>query len=186
LSYPQFYDDAYHYLRDHGYHAPYGALSFSQRADETGTSPYFEGRLLDGLPYLGLGNYASSLMGEEWWFAPDHVRQWIAAVEQGDPFPVQHLYHLPDEERMAKYVLLSLSFGLIDQGRFRRIFARELQEVFATPLNLLLSQGLMYAEGPFYKITPGQFGRLAEIRSLFYSRSALKWVQETYPLRPAP
>lgn len=48
--YGPFYDYAYDYLTANGYHAPYGSVNFSRHSDETGTSAYFEGRLLDGLP----------------------------------------------------------------------------------------------------------------------------------------
>ena len=44
--YGEMYDLAYEILRDRGYYADYGSVNFSKIPNETGTSAYFEGRLL--------------------------------------------------------------------------------------------------------------------------------------------
>jgi oxygen-independent coproporphyrinogen III oxidase len=179
--YGAFYDQAYQSLTAAGFHAPYGSVNFCRHAGETGTSPYFEGRLLDGLPYLGTGNYASSLLGDCWWFAPYRVGDWLKAVEGGQVLPARDLYWLPADERMAKYLLLSLSFGALDPGRFRRCFGVELKDSFGPALTYALGQGWLTRSGEVFGITPGAFRHLPKVRSLFYSEAAVAWLGRQTP-----
>lgn len=176
-AYRELYDLAYDYLLQHGYFAPYGSVNFSRHADETGTSAYFEARLLDGSPYLGLGNYASSLCGQAWWFAPYKVNDWLKRIEAGEHFPVGDSYLLPDAERMAKYLLLSLSFGVIDPQRFQKVFNQELHNCFAAELELAQDQHWLEKSGSLYHIGAGHFGDLPKLRSLFYSARAIDWLK---------
>lgn len=81
LDYGTLYDAAYAELTSRGFHAPYGSLNFSRHAGETGVSAYFEGRMLHGRPYVGVGNYASSLVGRHWAFAPHAADEWMHASQ---------------------------------------------------------------------------------------------------------
>jgi oxygen-independent coproporphyrinogen III oxidase len=175
--YGQLYDQAFNFLSTAGYHAPYGSVNFSRHANETGTSSYFEGRLLDGLAYIGLGNYASSLCGNNWWFAPYRVNDWLAAVESGTRFPSGDSYVLADEEMMAKHILANLSFGVIDATRFKASFACELDDSFADSLSLAIERGWLIKTSTGYGIAPGNFCNMPQIRSLFYSQRAIDWLE---------
>jgi oxygen-independent coproporphyrinogen-3 oxidase len=186
-EYGALYDFAYEHLTSHGFHAPYGSVNFSRHAGETGTSPYFEGRLLDGLPYLGAGNYASSLVGARWGFAPYGVDTYLEAVEAGALLPQEASYVLPGDELWAKYVLLSLNFGLIDPRRFRAFSGgEELEAAFGPRLAHAVEAGWLRrgADG-VYGVAPGQFRAMPWIRSLFYSVGAVEWVARRYAA-PAP
>ncbi|HYT89032.1 MAG TPA: radical SAM protein [Gemmataceae bacterium] len=176
--YGDLYDLGYERLRAAGFHAPYGSVNFSRHADETGTSPYFEGRLLDGLSYIGLGNYASSLGGEHWWFAPYRVNDWLKAVEKGVVLPVGDLYRLPAGEHMAKYLLLSLSFGFLDPSRFRRRFGLELSDIHGPALEYARQQGWLRLVDGVFALAPGAFRYLPKVRSLFYSEVATTWLED--------
>jgi oxygen-independent coproporphyrinogen-3 oxidase len=177
-DYGALYDCAYAYLTAHGFHAPYGSVNFSRHPGETGTSPYFEGRLLDGLPYLGAGNYASSLVGERWWFAPYGVDGYVAQVEAGEALPHEDGYVLPEDELWAKYVLLSLNFGRIDPARFRRFSGGvELEAAFGPRLEHALEAGwLVRGTDGVYGVAPGQFRAMYSLRALFYSAGAVRWL----------
>ncbi|XXF78430.1 coproporphyrinogen-III oxidase family protein [Myxococcaceae bacterium GXIMD 01537] len=177
-DYGALYDSAYEYLTAHGFHAPYGSVNFSRHAGETGTSPYFEGRLLDGLPYLGTGNYASSLVGARWWFAPYTVDAYVAAVGAGEVLPQEDGYALPADELWAKYVLLSLNFGLIDPARFRRFSnGVELEAAFGPPIQHALEHGWLtrHADG-VYGVAPSRFRDMFSLRALFYTAGAVDWL----------
>lgn len=173
------YDIAYAFLTQNGYHAPYGSLNFSRHPDETGTSAYFEGRLLDGMHYVGIGNYASSYVDGSWWFAPYDVNEWLSAVESGAHFPRGDSYGVPEEEWMAKVVLLSLSFGFIDGRRFYGIFGKEIEQCFALSLETAQEEGWLAARGGKYFLQPGCFRFMPQIRSLFYSPRAIRWLCES-------
>jgi oxygen-independent coproporphyrinogen-3 oxidase len=172
------YDLAYERLTVAGLHAPYGSVNFSRHRGETGTSPYFEGRLLKGLPYLGIGNYASSLVQDAWWFAPYGVNRWLQAVEAGDTLPIGDSYRLPNEEVMAKYLLSSLSFGRLDFDRFLACFGQDLTIRFGPALTYAVERDWLRRDQSGFGIVPGAFRFMPQIRSLFYSVAATAWVEE--------
>ena len=176
--YGELYDLGYDCLTAAGFHAPYGSVNFARYRGETGTSPYFEGRLLNGLPYVGIGNYASSLVRNAWWFAPYGVNRWLQAVEAGEALPIGDAYRLPEDEVMAKYLLSSLSFGILDPERFQTCFGQDLTVLFGPALSYAMEQGWLRREGSVFGIVPGAFRFLPQIRSLFYSAAATAWVEE--------
>ncbi|MBI5883752.1 MAG: coproporphyrinogen III oxidase family protein [Elusimicrobia bacterium] len=175
--YGKLYEEAYSFLTSNGYHAPYGSVNFSLHRGETGTSAYFEGRLLDGLPYLGLGLYASSMIGCRWWFSPSQLRDWTRAVQGGEALPAEDCYALPEEERLAKQILWSLSFGFLDLERFREAFGWGIKPRFSQALEAAQGKGWLTRKAGRYLMAPGSFRHLPEIRSLFYTSGALDWVR---------
>lgn len=179
-TYRRLYDAAYETLTQRGFFTPYGSVNFSRHEGETGVSAYFEARLLNGTPYIGLGNYASSLMGDFWWFAPYGVNAFLDAADNGDFLPVGDSYRLPAEERMAKYVLLSLSFGVLDARRFARAFhGVSLEAAFPDALHTAVERGWLRAPLPgqsTYTVAPGAFGNLPQVRALFYAPGAISWL----------
>lgn len=189
-EYQSFYDLAYEFLHARGFLAPYGSLNFSRHAGESGTSPYFEGRLLRGLPYVGLGSYASSLLGRYWWFAPYGTAAYVSAVEAGHTLPVMDAYDLPPEERMAKSVLAMLNFGVIRRDYFQQQFGVTLDSAFSAALDAALEREWLVDDGINLRVAPGRFAQLPSIRALFYSVAGMNWVerngQERLPLMVQP
>ena len=173
--YGTMYDTGYAKLTASGWHAPYGSVNFSRRADETGTSACFEGRLLDGLPYLGVGNYASSLRDNHWSFNAYAVGDYVSRIK-ADANPCEYYYTLPQDEAQAKYLLYSLNYGFVDEARFQRRFGLTLAAAYPRELEYALSAGLMMQNGPRWQVTPGRFDRMHIIRSLFYPAAAKDWL----------
>ena len=180
-DYAWLYDAAYEALTARGFHAPYGSLNFSRHAGETGTSPYFEGRLLDGLPYVGVGNYASTLCGGHWGFAPYKVDAWVEQVEGGAVLPLSDLYALPLQERVAKQVLLSLSFGRLDPARFEAAHCLTPEQACGPALARALQEGWLVQQAGEYRLAPGRFDVMPRLRSLFYPARAITWLQSNGP-----
>lgn len=199
--YGKFYDYGYDFLTKNGFYAPYGSVNFSRYKGETGTSAYFEGRLLDGFQFLGLGNYSSSFYNDKWWFAPYSVDQWMHDIDQfptihdntdnhlhsslyelSSFFPLGDCYTLPLLERAAKYLLFSLSFGIIDPKRFYNIFQIDIHDIYHDSLHFAMkSNWLWFDENEkCYFIVPGQFKYMPNIRSLFYSTDAVMWLKEVH------
>ena len=171
------YDLAWKKLRAEGYHAPYGSVNFSRHPAETGTSAYFEGRLLHALPYLGIGNYATSLFGDRWTWAERNVRRWIDRA--GRSWAIRDDYSLPPEELMAKQLLLMLSFGRISGLHFRERFGEPPESRFGPALERARSEGLLEPRGEDWWMIPGSFGRLPLLRALLYSERALRWLERS-------
>lgn len=183
-TYAAMYDAAFERMKETGFSASYGGVNFSRHGGETGTSSYFEGRLLDGMPYLGAGNYASSAIDSSWFFAPYEVDDYVAAIEAGESLPTQDVYRLPIEERAAKHMLASLNYGIIDPVRFERALGVSFQDLFGERIAFALEHGWITAskdpenDHTRWHITPGQFSRLYTLRALFYSPRALSWVRQ--------
>lgn len=175
-TYGRMYDAAHGFLTAHGLHAPYGSLNFSRHPGESGVSDYFEARLLEGRPMLGLGNYASSLIGDRWWFAPHGADDYAHAIEQGEAWPTSDAYALPVPERMAKHVLFSLSFGRVLHERFEVLFGRSFPHVFREVLAHAEARGWLRVGASETTIARGAFAALPQIRSLFYTPGALDFV----------
>jgi oxygen-independent coproporphyrinogen-3 oxidase len=191
-QYGKMYDLAYKILQESGYYAPYGAVNFSKRADETATSRYFQGRLLEGLPYLGIGNYSSTLYNNTWLFAPYTVDEFL--IKAGERLfepdlrlnhPVGDSYQLPDDEIVAKQILLSLSFGVIDPKRIESMTGKPTHEIghLQQALDFAVDQQWMelHSDGT-YRISTASpaFEILPKLRSLFYTSRAISWLEEFF------
>lgn len=175
-AYGAMYDAGFDTLTSAGYHAVYGSLNFARRRGETGTSAYFQGRLLEGAPYLGLGNYATTLIGRSWCFNVPDVRQYIDRVRTGAT-PRGDCYLLPQDEVDAKYVLGSLNFGIVDESRFARVSPRPFREAYAAELELAQLEGWLSPDGPVWKLAPGAFWAMPRVRALFYPPRARAWMR---------
>ena len=176
--YGRLYDISYEMLAKAGFHAAYGSVNFSRHAGETGTSPYFEGRLFDHIPYLGAGNYASSQVGDSWWFAPYSANAYMKSIAEGDIMPQGDCYRLPTAELMAKQVLLSLNFGTIDAARFEKRFQVGLETIYGPALDLAVARGWLRKIPGGYGVAPGFFSHMPQIRALFYTAGAIEYVEQ--------
>jgi len=179
--YGRMYDHAFARLITAGWHAPYGSVNFSRAPQETGTSAYFEGRLLDGLPYLGLGNYATSLRGNRWSFNIHSVQSYLRQISAGES-TTEDCYDLPPAEVMAKQVLLSLNFGFIDPARFARQFGVCFTVIFAEAIEFAVAaRWLQHSPDGLWRLVPGAFGDLPLLRALFYPPAARAWLESLDP-----
>jgi oxygen-independent coproporphyrinogen-3 oxidase len=177
-TYGALYDLSYDMLTHAGFHAQYGSVNFSRIAGETGTSAYFEERLFKHTPYLGVGNYASSMVGNNWWFAPYAVNSWMTRIEAGEVLPLGDVYTLPALELMAKQILLSLNFGSIDTVRFERRFGIAFDAIYNEAMMFAVGQNWLRKTQNGYAVADGHFKDMHLIRSLFYTRQAVEWLKK--------
>lgn len=171
--YGEMYDAGYSILSGAGYCAPYGSVTFG-KFGETGASPYFENRLMHGEGFVGFGNYATSLLGNDWLFAPGQVSRWMEAIRGGDVLPEGFGYSLPVGEVVAKHALLSLSFGRLNFADFAK-YGQPLEVLFPA-LSVGVDKGWLVQDSLGYGIGPGCFRFMPMIRSLFYTEQAIGWL----------
>ena len=167
--YGAMYDDAHALLREAGYHAPYGSVNYSRHAGESGTSAYFEKRLFDGRPYLGVGTYATSHVGDRWTFETAGVDAFLRRAP-GDS------YLLPRAETIAKYSLLALSFGRLDRARFERRFGESIEARYGERLRVAIERGWLTND---YEVR--DFSALPNVRALLYTPEAIAWLTSHMP-----
>jgi len=170
----EMYDWSYDYLSAHGYHADYGSVNFSAHAAELGTSRYFERRVLWGEPYIGIGNYATTLLDGHWFFNFRGVAEYADRVLNGID-PVGFHYKLPPEEQFAKYVLFSLNYGIIMPKRFAELFGLDLWDVYGSEIDFAIREGWLHEKHEQGILSVKTFSRIHCLRSLFYSRNAKLW-----------
>jgi len=172
-TYGRMYDDARERLGAAGYRSPYGSVNHSRHAGETGTSAYFERRLFDGWAYVGVGTYATSHTGDTWTFERAGVDAWTRAALASES-TLGDTYVLPSGETMTKYLLLSLSFGRLDRGRFSRRFGESLDSRFGERLGWAVARGWLSEDNDGFGVT--RFDTLPLVRALLYTEGAIGWL----------
>jgi oxygen-independent coproporphyrinogen III oxidase len=133
-------------LASAGFLANPGKNTYSRVPNDNGTSAYITRRVVDGMPYLGLGlgaqtfthrtiSYNDGAVGKD-------LTPYLKSVEQGR-LPIQDLYDLPLGHMMAKMICVSLYFGEINRVAFREKFGLSIEQAYPNEIEFLLGQGLM-------------------------------------------
>lgn len=163
---------AHEALHEHGYQANPGKNTFSRIPGDHGTSDYLTRRVIDGVPYLGMGLGAQS-------FGVDHLAYnhgaaskklgaYREALEAGR-FPVQDVYALPVEESIAKMVSVAFYFGFVDLPAFERRFHCSFLERFEPEVAFVLREGLMERKGERLYLTARGADYINGVIPLFFS-----------------
>lgn len=168
------YNVAYNLLIENDYYGEYGSLNFSIRRDESGTSEYFERRLLWGESYIGLGNYATSLLYDHWLFNFRSVDRYIESM-RAEKTAVAYHYKLPKSERYAKYILFALNYGVILPEQFYKLFGCTIDSVFGPELAFAEEIGWIVRDQEHFSVAQDMFASIYFLRSLFYSTAAKQW-----------
>ena len=163
---------AYQALHRHGYAATPGKNTFSRIAGDYGTSDYLTKRVIEGVPYLGMGLGAQSFgidyLAYNHGAASKRLAQYQSAIEAGR-FPVQDIYRLPIEESIAKMVSVAFYFGFVDLPAFQRRFRRSFAELFEPEVSFVLSEGLMEMKDERLTLTTRGADYINGIIPLFFS-----------------
>lgn len=168
-----------------GFHANPGKTTYSRIPGDPGTSSYLTRRVVDGMPYLGIGlgaqtfstttiSYNDGAAGKN--LAPHH-RSILAGR-----FPVQDLYDLPMEQVVGKFCAVSFYFGEIDRAAFRAKFGLELEAWFPREIELLLARGLMEWTERSLRLTTEGVASLNGVIALFFAPSVQQVLLERDPL----
>ena len=157
-----------------GYHANPGKNTFTRDASNPGTSAYLTRRVIDGMPYLGIGlgaqTFTGRLLGYNHGAASKKLDAWLASVAAGQ-LPIQDLYDLPPSEGMAKMLAVSFYFGEIDLDAFRLRFGTDLREAFPLEVEFVLTRGLMALQGTKLRLTEAGAKVFPGVVALFYSNA---------------
>lgn len=159
-------------LIEAGYLANPGKNGFSRIAGDPGTSEYLTERVVNGVPYLGLGlgaqSFTNNLLAYNHGAATKQMQRYLDATDAGE-LPIQDLYHLPASEGMAKMLSVSFYFGQIKLSAFRQRFGVELEEQFPDEVAYVLEHGLMEYQGGTLQLTAQGAKVINGVIALFYS-----------------
>lgn len=156
-----------------GYHANPGKTTFSRIPKDVGTSRYLARRVIEGMPYLGLGlgaqTFTDTTISYNAGAADKRLGAYLRATKEGI-LPLQDLYDLPARHMMAKMACVSFYFGEIDRPAFAKKFGVTLDDVFADEIALLRARGWMEDTE----------------RALSLTAEGASWVNGVIPLFTAP
>ncbi len=139
-------------LKAAGYWANPGKNTYSRIANNTGTSAYLTGRVIQGAPYLGIGlgaqtftdtsiSYNAGAVGK-------NLSPYFKMLDKSE-LPIQDLYNLPATHMMAKMVAVSFYFGEVNLAYFKQKFGVSFESVYAPAIQYALDNDLMaYTQSP--------------------------------------
>ncbi|MGN0678027.1 MAG: radical SAM protein [Oscillospiraceae bacterium] len=177
------YRIAYSELTEAGYDANIGKNTFSRIDGDYGTSDYLTKRVIEGMPYVGMGLGAQS-------FGMDYLAYNLGAAEKrmeryrnavnADKFPIQDIYRLPIEESIAKMVSVAFYFAFVDLECFKKRFGMDFTEVFSEEVKFVIENGFMEIKGDRIYLTERGSDHINGVIPLFYSESSKEELKKVF------
>ena len=174
---------AYDLLIKNGYMANVGKNTFSKIKDDYGTSDYLTKRVIEGIPYLGLGLGAQSFgidyLAYNDGAANKKLNKYKEKIEK-NMFPIQDIYSLSKAESIAKMVSVAFYFGFIDLDAFKKRFDIDFIEYFKDEVTFVLENKLMEIKEKRIYLTSRGSDYINGVIPLFYSDDAKKELIKLY------
>jgi oxygen-independent coproporphyrinogen-3 oxidase len=163
---------AYKILNENGYLANPGKNTFSRIKNDYGTSDYLTKRVIEGVPYVGLGlgaqSFGISYLAYNEGAAGKRLAKYKARIENNQ-LPLQDLYALDTEETIAKMVSVAFYFGFIDLSAFKARFGKVFTEYFKDEVSFVIKNGLAEIKVNRLMLTDRGADYINGIIPLFYS-----------------
>lgn len=166
------YKEAHRFLNETGYTAPYGKNTFSRLEGDYGTSDYLTKRVIDGLPYVGMGLGAQSFGNQYLAYnegaSSKTLKNYFDKIERGE-FPIQDIYPLPESEAIAKMVSVAFYFAFVDLEKFKARFGIDFEEYFRDEIAYLSERGLIEMKDGKMVVTEQGVENVGGVIPMFYS-----------------
>ena len=166
------YKEAHRILNESGYEAPYGKNTFSKLEGDYGTSDYLTKRVIDGLPYVGMGLGAQSFGNQYLAYnegaSSKTLQNYFDKIERGE-FPIQDIYPLPESEAIAKMVSVAFYFAFVDLEKFKARFGIDFEEYFKDEIAYLKERGLIEMKDGKMVVTEKGVEQVGGVIPMFYS-----------------
>jgi oxygen-independent coproporphyrinogen-3 oxidase len=173
-------------LRDAGYTANPGKNTYSRIACDPGTSDYLTRRVVDGMPYLGIGlgaqTFTHSTISYNDGSAGKNLMPYLRSLEVGH-LPIQDLFDLPLTHMMAKMVAVSFYFGEIDRRAFLHKFGITVDEAFPAEVEFVRKRRLMAETGRALSLTQEGARHFNGVIALFFAPSVQEYLIRRDPER---
>jgi len=169
-------------LEQHGYHGWMGKNTYSRTPGSSGCSHYLERRVLEGIPYIGLGLGAQSFSRHSLSYnlgaVTKRMFQYVKSTELGR-IPIQDLYHLSKPQAIGKFCAVSFYFGGVHRGYFKHCFGLEFDDRFRHEIAFLKHHRLMEdtgQDGERFGMTAAGKKHFSGVVSLFYAPSVQNYL----------
>lgn len=177
------YRQAYNILIANGYKANVGKNTFSKIEGDYGTSDYLTKRVIEGIPYVGLGLGAQSFGNGYLAYNSGASNKQLARYKQqieSNQIPIQDIYALDLQESIAKMVSVAFYFGFVDLTAFKKRFNVSFIEHFKNEVDFVLKEKLMEIAGERLILTNRGADYINGIIPLFYSERSKTELIELY------
>lgn len=175
------YRQAYNILIENGYKANVGKNTFSKIEDDYGTSDYLTKRVIEGMPYVGLGLGSQSFGNDYLAYNSGAINKQLVKYKQQidkNQIPIQDIYRLDIQESIAKMVSVAFYFGFVDLNAFEKRFNLSFVEHFKNEVNFVLKEKLMEITEGRLLLTNRGADYINGIIPLFYSeRSKVELIE---------
>ncbi len=170
-------------LAQAGYPATPGKNTFSRITGNSGASDYLTRRVVEGLPYLGMGLGAQSFSDTTLSYNAGASSKSLAPYQraiENKQLPIQDLYNLPLVQAMGKMVAISFYFGEVDRAAFAAKFGISLEQAYPEAVDYALTNGLMTWTDRSLRLTGKGHDHFNGVIALFYAPSVQAVLIERY------
>lgn len=176
-------------LAQAGYPATPGKNTFSRVAGNSGASDYLTRRVVEGLPYVGVGlgaqSFSDTTLSYNAGAATKHLQPYLNLIEAGK-LPIQDLYNLPKSQAMGKMVAISFYFGEVDLAAFSAKFGISIEQAYPEAVDYVLANGLMKWTDRCLRLTHKGHDYFNGVIALFYAPSVQHVLIERYGPSASP
>lgn len=174
--------DSYKYLYDElikmGYYADFGQNTFSKDKKDKGLSSYLRYRMIDNISYKGFGISAQSKSKKGISYNIGKTLKKFDECLKSGSFRVEDNYILPSDERLAKYIAISLYYGKFNIAVMENIIGKDPLSEFKEEFTFLLDNNYIVIDEKMVSLTKLGFKYYGAIGALFYSKNVKEWLIE--------
>ncbi|MBL8018054.1 MAG: radical SAM protein [Leptospirales bacterium] len=137
-------------LKEAGYVSNPGKNTYTRRDQarlHSGTSAYLTRRVIQGMPYLGIGLGAQTFTDTSIAYNDGAASKSIAPYRKSvelSRLPIQDQYNLPLIQMAAKMTAVSFYFGEVNLASFSQKFGTTFENVYPNEVRYAISEGLMH------------------------------------------
>ena len=168
-------------LKQAGYLSNPGKNTYCRVPHDTGTSDYIGKRVVQGMPYLGLGlgaqTFTDTTISYNDGAVAKNLMPYFRSVDAGQ-LPLQDLYNLPLVHMMAKMICVSFYFGEVNRAAFTRKFGVNLEDAYTAEIGFAVENGLMEWKPETLSMTTKGEDHFSGLCALFHAPSVKGYLLE--------
>lgn len=168
------YSIIYNELIKLGYNGRFSCNTFSL-SDDLGLSSYLRYRMINNISYKGFGISAQSKTNKGISYNIGKNKESFSECIKEGSFIEKDCYLLPKEELVAKYVMISLYFGMIDLNIITNILEEDANNYYKEELEFLVNNKYIEVIDNKCYLTKEGFKYYGAVGSLFYSKNVKEY-----------